>query len=156
MGIEPSAKLTRNAVRCKRCGDVIESKSTHDAVKCSCGACAVDGGLEYLRRLGHPDDYEELREYSTAWRKNGSSIEIRTRGALADDRAALDEIVASGASIHLEQMSHDRWFMGIEAGGKYFHLNFGLSDGELTVMLSDQDKGQSGEWEGDSRERREL
>lgn len=156
MDKEPSPKLTRNAGRCKRCGDVIESKSTHDCVKCSCGACAVDGGLEYLRRLGNPDDWEELREYSTAWQKNGSSIEIRTRGALADGRAALDEIVAGGASIHLEQMSHDQWFMGIEAGGKYFHLNFGLSGGELTVILSDQDEAQNREWEGDSRERREL
>ena len=58
------------------------------------------------------------------WNKNGGSLEIRTRGELADGRPALDEIVADGASIHLEQMSHDQWFMGIEAGGKYFHLNF--------------------------------
>lgn len=64
------AKITRNAVRCKRCGDVIESRSTQDFVKCSCGACAVDGGLEYLRRLGSVDDWEELREYSTFWENN--------------------------------------------------------------------------------------
>lgn len=143
-------------MRCRRCGDVIESRDTHDFVKCSCGACAVDGGLEYLRRLGNESDWEELRGYSTAWQKNGSSIEIRTKGSLPDGRAALDEIVAGGASIHLEQLSHDQWFMGIEAGGKYFHLNFGLSDGELTVILSDQDEGQYKEWEGDSRERPHL
>ena len=54
------------------------------------------------------------------WNKNGSSLEIRTQGELADGRPALDEIVAHGASVHLEQMSHDQWFMGIEAGGKRF------------------------------------
>lgn len=61
--------------------------------------------------------------------------------------------MAAGASIHLEQMSHDQWFMGIEAGGKCFHRNFGLSDGELIVILSDQDEEHTMEWKGDSRER---
>ena len=60
------------------------------------------------------------------WNKNGSSLEIRTQGEAADGRPAPDEIVAHGASAHLEQMSHDQWFMGIEAGGKYFHLNFAM------------------------------
>jgi hypothetical protein len=32
------------------------------------------------------------------WKKDGSSIEIRTQGELADGRPALDEIVADGAS----------------------------------------------------------
>ena len=40
-----------NAIRCKHCGDVIESRHRHDYVFCSCGACAVDGGHDYLRRL---------------------------------------------------------------------------------------------------------
>ena len=87
------------------------------------------------------------------WEKHGSSFEVRTQGELPDGRPALDEIVASGASIHLEQMSHDQWFMGIEAGGKYFHLNFYLMDGRLQVNLSDQDDANYTDWEGDSRER---
>lgn len=58
-------KIVRNAARCKKCGDVIESKSTHDLVKCSCGAGAVDGGHEYLGRLGFPDDCEELSEFES-------------------------------------------------------------------------------------------
>jgi len=37
--------IVRNAVRCRGCGDIIESRSTDDFVTCSCGACAVDGGL---------------------------------------------------------------------------------------------------------------
>ena len=43
--------------------------------------------------------------------------------------------------------------MGINAGGKYFHLNFGVVDGKLSVYLSDQGEGEEGEWEGDNRER---
>ena len=83
--------------------------------------------------------------------KDGSSIEIRTQGELADGRPALDEIVAAGASVHLEQMSHDHWWMGLAAGGKCFHLNFGVQDGRLLIRLSDQDEEEA-EWEGDERE----
>ena len=43
-------KIIKNAIRCNICGDVIESKDRHDYVECSCGACAVDGGHDYLRR----------------------------------------------------------------------------------------------------------
>ena len=86
------------------------------------------------------------------WKEDGSSFEIRTQGELPEGRPALDEIVASGATIHLEQMAHDAWFMGIEAGGKYFHLNFAVADGQLCVHLSDQGEEYS-DWEGDSRER---
>lgn len=54
--------LIKNAVRCKRCGSVIESKHCHDFVTCSCGDCSVDGGLDYLKRCGNLDGYEELSE----------------------------------------------------------------------------------------------
>ncbi len=43
-------KIVRNAIRCNLCGDEIESQSRHDMVWCKCGACAVDGGHDYLRR----------------------------------------------------------------------------------------------------------
>ena len=43
-------KIIRNAIRCNLCGDEIESNSVHDFVTCSCGACSVDGGRDYLRR----------------------------------------------------------------------------------------------------------
>lgn len=43
-------KIIRNAIRCNLCGDEIESRYGHEYVPCRCGACAVDGGHEYLRR----------------------------------------------------------------------------------------------------------
>jgi hypothetical protein len=85
------------------------------------------------------------------WEKDGSSVEIRTQGELSDGRPALDEFLAAGAFIHLEQMGHDQWWMGVEAAGKSFRLWFVLRDGKLQVRLSDQGD-ESKEWEGDSRE----
>ena len=41
-------KIIRNAIRCKFCGDVIESELVHDFKFCSCKTVAVDGGHEYL------------------------------------------------------------------------------------------------------------
>ena len=43
-------KIIKNAIRCNLCGDEIESTGRHDFVWCKCGACAVDGGHDYLRR----------------------------------------------------------------------------------------------------------
>lgn len=42
--------------------NIIESKSTNDYKKCSCGAVAVDGGKDYLKRMGNEENYEELSE----------------------------------------------------------------------------------------------
>lgn len=56
-------KIIRNRIKCKKCGEIIESISTHDFKFCKCGAVAVDGGKEYLRRDGNREDYEELIEY---------------------------------------------------------------------------------------------
>jgi hypothetical protein len=58
--------IKTNKIRCKHCEDVIESTYRHDYVSCKCGAVAVDGGKDYLRRTFmscSPDfDYEELSE----------------------------------------------------------------------------------------------
>lgn len=51
-------KIIVNKIKCKKCGDIIESKHRHDFKFCKCQAVAVDGGKDYLRRVG----YEELSE----------------------------------------------------------------------------------------------
>ena len=48
-------KIIHNRIKCKICGDVIESKHRHDFVSCSCGACFTDGGHDYLRRGWDPE-----------------------------------------------------------------------------------------------------
>lgn len=57
-------KIVKNAIRCKHCGEIIESTSVHDFKFCSCESVAVDGGHDYLRRCSKnsPDDFEELSE----------------------------------------------------------------------------------------------
>lgn len=59
-------RILRNAMKCLKCGEVIESKTRHDFVECSCGSIFVDGGHDYLRRGFAqgitPDDYEDLSE----------------------------------------------------------------------------------------------
>lgn len=56
-------KILVNKIRCKKCGDVIESISVHDYKECKCGAVAVDGGQEYLKRVGYRENWDELSEW---------------------------------------------------------------------------------------------
>ncbi len=56
-----------DAIQCMHCGDTIESVKVHEYVTCSCGACSVDGGHDYLRRsyATSPEaDYIDLSEYA--------------------------------------------------------------------------------------------
>lgn len=56
-------KIIKNAIKCKHCGDIIESTSRHHFAVCSCGRCSVDGGHDYLRRgfmHSKEEDYQEL------------------------------------------------------------------------------------------------
>jgi len=50
-------RLTRNALKCLGCGDIIESKHRHDFVTCSCGSWSVDGGLSYIKRSFKEDPF---------------------------------------------------------------------------------------------------
>ena len=54
--------IIHNRIRCRKCRGVIESETVHDFRFCSCGACAVDGGKNYLRRCGYPEDWEDCSE----------------------------------------------------------------------------------------------
>ncbi len=56
-------RILVNKIQCKKCGDIIESLSVHDFKFCKCGAVAVDGGHEYLRRCGSFNDIIDLSEW---------------------------------------------------------------------------------------------
>lgn len=49
--------IVLNQIRCRKCDDVIFSRDVHNFVTCYCGAVSVDGGQDYLRRVG--DQYED-------------------------------------------------------------------------------------------------
>lgn len=54
-------RILVNKIRCNKCGEEIESTYTHDFRFCKCNSVAVDGGLDYLRRLAKSEkDYIEL------------------------------------------------------------------------------------------------
>ena len=57
-----NSKIIHNRIKCLKCGDIIESKYRHDYKTCFCGACAVDGGRDYLRRSGNLEDWQEMSE----------------------------------------------------------------------------------------------
>ncbi len=44
-------------VMCAKCCDVIQSEHRHDFKKCNCGAIAIDGGSDYTRCIGNPEDF---------------------------------------------------------------------------------------------------
>lgn len=56
-------RIRTNKIKCKKCGDIIESIDVHDFKWCFCGAVAVNGGREYLRRVGNEEDFEELSHF---------------------------------------------------------------------------------------------
>jgi len=49
-------------IRCKKCEDILQSKSVHDFQSCSCGACYIDGGDDYVRVGGELEDWEWIFE----------------------------------------------------------------------------------------------
>ena len=55
--IDCMEKIITNKIRCKKCGDIIESTHRHDFKFCKCGAVAVNGGKDYLRRCGNREVY---------------------------------------------------------------------------------------------------
>lgn len=57
-------RILRNRLQCRLCGDIIESRSTHELVHCKCGSCFVDGGRSYVRfGAKSRDDIVLLTEY---------------------------------------------------------------------------------------------
>lgn len=61
-------RIVRNAFKCKKCGEIVESMSVHDFQGCSCGNF-TDGGHEYIRRVGKLEDMEDMSEWETLDKK---------------------------------------------------------------------------------------
>jgi hypothetical protein len=56
-------RLLKNSIQCKKCGDTLVSRHRHDFKSCSCDACFVDGGLDYMRVGGNNEDINDLSEW---------------------------------------------------------------------------------------------
>ena len=53
-----------NRLLCLLCDDLIISKHGHDIQWCSCGSCAIDGGLNYVKATGELYNYITMPVYS--------------------------------------------------------------------------------------------
>jgi hypothetical protein len=42
---------------CAKCLTVIQSYNRHDFERCKCGAIAIDGGSDYTKCVGNPEDF---------------------------------------------------------------------------------------------------
>ena len=69
-------RIRTNKIKCKKCGDIIESINVHDFKWCSCRVVAVDGGHEYLKRVGNKEDFEELSHFIKLAEINTDGFEI--------------------------------------------------------------------------------
>lgn len=56
-------KIKVNKAQCLKCYDIIQSKHRHDFMMCSCGTIGVDGGKDYIRRIGDPTYMKDMSEY---------------------------------------------------------------------------------------------
>jgi hypothetical protein len=64
-------------------------------------------------------------------RSSIKAVEIRT-----DMGGAVDEIFAKGCTVHIEQLSHEGWFMGIDASdGSYWQFWFGAKNRRAHVEI---------------------
>ena len=103
--------ITKNALKCKLCGDIIESKTVHDFQRCTCGKCFIDGGHEYVRAgFDKLTDIEWMTEYvdlpgyhvSYAFRYPDSQI------FSFDTTKPLNELIEAYSDYYLKIESEDK------------------------------------------------
>ena len=73
--------ILQNAAVCKKCGDEVWSEHRHDYRQCECGAIAVDGGAEYLRRVGSSFDFDDRSIFGP------ESFKEELKAAVSDSRS---------------------------------------------------------------------
>lgn len=98
-------KIKRNRICCLKCGDIIESKHTHDFVQCTCRACFVDGGKSYARYGGKPEDYERLLEYEPETPEEMLTLTQRILLQIIDEDLSSISILAGS---RIFEMTRDR------------------------------------------------
>ena len=112
--------IVQNQVRCHKCGDEPYSAFGHDFKSCKCGNIAVDGGMNYLRRVGGEEGYTEL------------SYEIPD-AAIADCKEAVKWAEETGrnelgTALAVIRALRKHGLLRVEGGGKYSDV---VSDGGM-------------------------
>lgn len=79
--------IRRNSAECLKCGDHIESKHVHDFRYCKCKSVAVDGGFDYIRRVGNPENYFDTSIWES---RSGMSYLGKTLLTQCDENLCID------------------------------------------------------------------
>jgi len=58
------------AIKCKKCGDTIFSRARHDMHWCTCKSIFIDGGFDYVRCGGEPENIESVEIEVDATKKD--------------------------------------------------------------------------------------
>ena len=61
-------------IKCKHCGDIIESKYSGQFVQCSCGKIYIDETEYYCRVGGNEEDWEIVKEDSNVSNNNKNEV----------------------------------------------------------------------------------
>lgn len=89
--------ILSNQVKCGKCGDAPYSASVHDFRSCKCGAICVDGGMDYLRRVG---DISGATEMSISVPDNAAKAAIEAIDwARSNDRNSLGILCAAARAL---------------------------------------------------------
>ena len=122
--------IVQNAVTCLNCGDFIYSAHRHHYNQCTCGSIAVDGGQDYLRRVGAldacvdmswslPDDlYRDCALAAKEAVETGRNV-VGIANAVMRKLREADRIIADGEQRVLAQNSNLDEVMIVEADGSY-------------------------------------
>lgn len=111
-----------NKIKCKHCNDEIISRHRHDFRICKCGKVGVDGGNDYLKRMGTSKDYEELSVVEEPTHEN--LINNLTWGNNLDkDMNRLPEVkyilIKDLSTDHIQTLVDDKW---VREGSKYHSI----------------------------------
>lgn len=94
--------LLASKVKCKKCGDVIESRTVHDFNTCKCGKTFIDGGFDYQRLGGEPEDvseYAELTGWNILQRLMNADYYLLDKGTLGLDPDKLHETLRGAVTL---------------------------------------------------------
>jgi len=120
--------IVTNKITCVACGDTITSTTTHDFKMCICGLVGVDGGKDYLKRIGVIGNYVEMSTFTTVitYRELKAALEKLTDEQLDHDVTVYDatkkEIYPSSLEIVKDKEGNDEILDLLDNGHAYLKI----------------------------------
>jgi len=119
-------KLIINKAQCKICGSIIMSENVNNMVRCNCGRIAVDGGHEYIKRVG---DVENIIELST-------QINLEELKDLNDFKELIDDLEECDKHINKINENYQINFENALKFANKTYSKYVLSEPEISLLNS--------------------